>query len=285
MEQIRLSIPTATNGPVTQRARVGKVADSQAFDMTHHQRGAKLFGGSKNLRQTASLYSQERSERKPAQHLMTSFESNEDSLHYTDGFQDISVVATREQLRPVDKKDPRQMLYTQGSPLGNMQHPFSGSKKNRNHYVRTQGGQKPNNLKASINQYSTTIGESNFTPGNSTGVSSVNGTAALFMQSASYQEANPQTILSAQATPEASQTRGNATAIKLPKLEGSGKKKGHHVKNERVRVPTGANPKNQLLLGPVNNASRNSIESQLRTASPLAAMNNAQHPSTQKMIN
>ena len=50
MEQIRLSIPTATNGPVTQRARVGKVADSQAFDMTHHQRGAKLFGGSKNLR-------------------------------------------------------------------------------------------------------------------------------------------------------------------------------------------------------------------------------------------
>ena len=113
----------------------------------------------------------------------------------------------------------------------------------------------------------------------------MNGTAALFMQSASYQEANPQMILSAQATPEASQTRGNATAIKLPKLEGSDKKKGHHVKNERVRVPTGANPKNQLLLGPVNNASRNSIESQLRTASPLAAMNSAQHGSTQKMIN
>ena len=60
-----------------------------------HQRGGKLFAG-KNLRQTASLYSQERSERKPAPYLMTSFESNEDSLHFTDGFQDISVVAARE---------------------------------------------------------------------------------------------------------------------------------------------------------------------------------------------
>ena len=102
-----------------------------------------------------------------------------------------------------------------------MNHPFSGSKKNRNHYVRTQGGQKPTNFKASANQYSTTIGESNLTPGNSTGVSSVGGNPALFLQSASFQETNTaQVILSAQATPQASRGpgKGNATAIKLPKL-------------------------------------------------------------------
>ena len=59
------------------------------------------------------------------------------------------------------------------------------------------------------------------TPGNSTGVSSVGGNPALFLQSASFQETNTaQVILSAQATPQASKGpgKGNATAIKLPKL-------------------------------------------------------------------
>ena len=58
------------------------------------------------------------------------------------------------------------------------------------------------------------------TPGNSTGVSSVNGNPALFLQSASFQEANTQAFVSAGATPQASNTagKGNTAALKLPKL-------------------------------------------------------------------